>query len=80
MEQLKNEQAESKERERDISSVPGLSWNSWKMNRLSPRRGREISHQFLGSHGTAANMKEVSLRRGKRDLISSQDLMEQLLT
>jgi hypothetical protein len=28
MEQLKNEQAESREREREISPVPELSWNS----------------------------------------------------
>jgi hypothetical protein len=39
---------------------------------------QERSHQFLGSHGTAANIKEVSLRRGKRDLTSSWALMEQL--
>jgi hypothetical protein len=76
MEQLKKEQAESREREREISPVPGLSWKICKHERVESMERQERSHQFPGSHGTAANVKELSLRNGKRDLNSFQALME----
>jgi hypothetical protein len=48
---------------RGISSVPRLSWNSCKHERVEKRQER--THQFLGSHRKAANMKELTLRKGK---------------
>jgi hypothetical protein len=72
----KHERVES--REREISPVPGLSWNSCKHKRGESVENQERSHQFLGSQGTAANIKEVNLWRTKRDLTSSWALKEQL--
>jgi hypothetical protein len=75
MEQLKHEQAESREREREISPVPGLS-----RGRDETMERQSRSDTFLDSHGTAVNLKDVSPRNGKRYLIGSQALMEQLKT
>ncbi len=56
MEQLKDEQAESREREREISPVPGLSRGR---DKTMERQSR--SDKFLDSHGTDTNIKELSL-------------------
>jgi hypothetical protein len=40
---------------REIPPVPGLSRNSCKHKRGESVENQERSHQFLGSHGKAAN-------------------------
>jgi hypothetical protein len=67
-------------RGREISPVPGLSWNRCKHKKGESVENQERSHQFLGSHGKAANIKEVSMERQEEDLPSSWALMEQLQT
>ncbi len=65
---------------REISPVPRLSWKICKHERGESMKRQERSHQFLGSQERAANIIELTLRNGKRDLTSSWALTEQLQT